>query len=269
MTILNRRGLLSGGCAVLAAPFLAGRAVGAPVPPADATGHAAGTVPDIRLPGDITSGERATVRSIRTVKPLVAMTFDDGPHSKLTPLLLDMLAVRGLRATFYVIGNRVDQHPALVQRMLAEGHEVGNHSWSHPFLSSLDSDGVIAQLDATTRAVFRATGKVPVTMRPPYGALHARQRLMVHERRNLPTVLWSVDPEDWRRPGAEVVAERILHHTRPGGIVLSHDIHAPTIRAMPATLDGLTLRGFSFVTVSEMLGWPRWQTRNFRLAIEG
>lgn len=268
MKDVNRRALLAGlGASVFAGP-IAGPAWAA-TPPQHPSGHAAGAVPNIRLPGDITCGERATVSAIRTTQPVVAMTFDDGPHPRLTPVLLDMLKARGLRATFYVIGNRVEAHPRLVQRMLAEGHEVGNHSYSHPFLTKLGGEDVIRQLDATTRAVYRATGKVPVTMRPPYGALSSKQRLMVHQRRNLPTVLWSVDPQDWRRPGAGVVADRILRATRPGGIVLSHDIHSATIKAMPRTLDGLLGRGFQFVTVSEMLGWPRWHTRHFRLDVEG
>lgn len=257
---LNRRTLLRG---------MGGAAAGALTSAWTVQAGAATQAPMIRLPGDITSGERATVTAISTSQRVVAMTFDDGPHPRLTPQLLDMLKARNIRATFYVIGANVVRYPQLVMRMLNEGHEVGNHTWSHPYLTSRSSDGVVRELDRTTSAIYQVTGKVPVTMRPPYGAMHARQRLMVHERRNMPTVLWSVDPQDWRRPGASVVARRILDQTRPGGIVLSHDIHSPTIRAMPATLDGLTARGYDFVTVSEMLGWPRWQTRQFRLAPEG
>ena len=224
--------------------------------------------PVIRLPGDVTTGEKATVSAIATQQPVVAMTFDDGPHPRNTPVLLDMLRERGIRATFYVIGRNVERYPQLVIRMRDEGHEVGNHTWTHPFLTKHGDARVIQELDRTTAAIYKATGKVPVTMRPPYGAMNARQRLMVHERRNMPTILWSVDPQDWRKPGAAVVADRILSQTRPGGIVLSHDIHSPTINAMPRTLDGLKARGFQFVTVSEMLGWPRWNTRQFRLAPE-
>ena len=214
--------------------------------------------PRIALPTDIVSSERSTITQVRTSRPVVAMTFDDGPHPRLTPILLDMLKARRIRATFYVIGNRVPQWPGLVQRMLAEGHEVANHTWSHPFLTRLSSSGVLSQLDRTAQAVEKVTGRRPVTMRPPYGAMSYRQRQMVLEARKLPTVLWSVDPQDWRRPGSSVVAQRILHQTRPGGIVLSHDIHSPTIKAMPRTLDGLAAKGFRFVTVSELLGWPRW-----------
>ena len=253
MRDITRRALLSGGVGTALCAALPGAA-------------AAYGSRQISRPGDITSGERATVQAVRTSAPVVAMTFDDGPHPRLTPPLLDLLRDRGIRATFYVIGRNVQRHPGLVRRMVEEGHEVGNHTWRHPHLTTLSAESVIEELDATTMAVFEATGKVPVTMRPPYGAMYAGQRLMVHETRNLPTILWSVDPQDWRRPGASVVSRRIVSGARQGGIVLAHDIHPGTIRAMPAALDGLAAKGFGFVTVSQLLGWPDWSDRRFRLA---
>lgn len=86
---------------------------------------------------------------------------------------------------------------------------------------------------------------------------------MLHNRGNLPSRLWSVDPQDWRRTGAHVMASRILHDTRPGAIILSHDIHPGMVRAMPETLEGLIARGFRFETISQILGWPEWQSRHF------
>lgn len=220
MTLPTRRSLITGAVAVAV-----GQALAAPV--------MASVPPIIKLPGDVQTGEAATVMAVRTVTPAVALTFDDGPHPQLTPKLLDMLKSRGMRATFYVIGDRVLRHPALVQRMLAEGHEVGNHSWTHPVLANLGDRSVIREMDDTTRAIYSVTGKVPVTMRPPYGALTFRQRHMLYHQRRLPTILWSVDPQDWRRPGAQVVARRMLAGVKPGAILLAHDIHSPTIQAMP------------------------------------
>lgn len=220
----------------------------------------------IGLPRDITQGDAATITRVRTARPVVAMTFDDGPHASLTPQLLDILAVRGIRATFYVIGSRVVRHPDIMQRIADEGHEIGNHTWSHPSLSGMGDAAILSELDRTSHAIFDTVGRPPVTMRPPYGNLTSRQRLMVHGERNLPTILWSVDPEDWRRPGPGVVAERIVSRSHPGGVILAHDIQSGTVRAMPATLDTLTARGYQFVTVSELIGWPRWDTRRIRLA---
>jgi peptidoglycan/xylan/chitin deacetylase (PgdA/CDA1 family) len=195
------------------------------------------------------------------------MTFDDGPHPTLTPQLLDILAARGIHATFFVIGRRVMREPALMRRMVAEGHEIGNHTWSHPSLLNHSDASVLSQIDLTSRAIEDTVGRPPVIMRPPYGNLHPRQRQMVWEARNMPTVLWSVDPEDWRRPGASAVAGRIVSSSHPGAIVLAHDIIASTVRAMPMALDGLSSRGFQFVTVSQLLGWPRWDRRGVRLAV--
>jgi peptidoglycan/xylan/chitin deacetylase (PgdA/CDA1 family) len=256
-----RRQLLLGAGATLAAPMLARPAL------ADQTlARPAHARPAIALPGDITSGDMATITRVRSARPVVAMTFDDGPHHSLTPQLLDILAQRQIRATFYVIGSRVARQPELTRRIAAAGHEIGNHTWSHPSLSGLSDAGVLSELDRTSQAIFDAVGRPPVTMRPPYGNLHSRQRVMVHRERNLPTVLWSVDPEDWRRPGPGVVASRIVNASHPGAVILAHDIIGATVRAMPAALDWLIARGYRFTTVSELMGWPRWDTRNILLA---
>jgi len=203
----------------------------------------------IALPNDIVANDAATITSIRTSSPVVAMTFDDGPHPTHTPRLLDMLRARGLRATFYLIGSRVVQYQSLTRRIADEGHEIGNHSWSHPFMNRLSDGAAIREIDRTS-------------------AFTRRQRTWLHASRTLPTILWSVDPQDWRRPGSNVVASRILSGSHHGSIILSHDIHRGTIDAMPHTLDGLRARGLQFATVSQMLGWPLWQSRNFRRVVQ-
>lgn len=220
--------------------------------------------PVITLPSDIIERDAATITAVRTISPVVALTFDDGPHPRNTPRLLDILKERNIKATFYLIGNRVVTWPEIAKRIADEGHEIGNHSWSHPFLTKVSAEGVLREIDRTSSAIWNVTGRPPVTFRPPYGAFSRNQRTWLHSQRRLPTILWSVDPADWRRPGAGVVANRILKHSHQGAIILSHDIHRGTIDAMPATLDGLTARGLKFATVSQMLGWPVWQTRHFK-----
>ncbi|KUF11764.1 polysaccharide deacetylase family protein [Pseudoponticoccus marisrubri] len=252
MTDLSRRTVLSAGCAMLTS----------------ALPGAALAKPTIALPGDVAQRDAATVMAVRTRSPVVGMTFDDGPHPRLTPLLLDMLKARGLRATFYLIGNRVVTWPEIVRRIHEEGHEIGNHSWSHPDLSRKSDAQVLSEIDRTTNAIFKVTGRPPVTFRPPYGSFTRRQRLMLYKARNLPTILWSVDPQDWRRPGASAVASRILQGSRPGAIILSHDIQSGTVKAMPRTLDGLSSRGLKFGTISQMMGWPLWQSRQFRRVVQ-
>lgn len=239
--------------------------LGACALPLSATSSAAR--PLIALPDDIVHSDTATITAVQTPSPVVAMTFDDGPHPTHTPRLLDMLRERGLRATFYLIGNRVVTYPSLARRIAEEGHEIGNHSWSHPFLDRLDDRSVLQEVDRTTDAIYQVTGRPPVTFRPPYGSFTRSQRTWLNVNRNLPTILWSVDPQDWRRPGALTVANRILQASHQGAIILSHDIHRGTIDAMPQTLDGLTARGLHFVTVSQIIGWPVWQSRTFRRVV--
>ncbi|MEZ5723418.1 MAG: polysaccharide deacetylase family protein [Paracoccaceae bacterium] len=226
---------------------------------------AATAASSIALPEEIAGDRLATVKAGPARGNLVAMTFDDGPHPTLTPALLDMLKERQIRATFYVIGRNVQRYPDIVRRMVDEGHEIGNHSWSHPFLSRLGTDGLLRELDRTSDAVYKAVQRIPTTLRPPYGALTDRQADVVAKSRDMPTVLWSVDPEDWRRPGSDVVASRIVRKSQPGAIILTHDIHAPTVRAMPWALDGLAERGFDFATVSMILGRRDWSKLRWRL----
>jgi len=209
--------------------------------------------PDLALSSNFSNSVGISFSRVLVSGNHVAMTFDDGPHPQNTPHLLDILRTRNIKATFYVIGRSVELYPQIVRRTVAEGHEIGNHSHTHRLLSKLSDSEVRLDLSRCKDAIARAAGVQPRTMRPPYGGLLQRQREMVHSEFGYPTILWSVDPLDWKRPGPSVVTSRILQGTTSGSIILAHDLHAPTVDAMPATLDGLLRRGFTFVTVSQLL----------------
>src|SRR5213596_1863098 len=194
-----------------------------------------------------------TFNSVHVDGPYIAMTFDDGPSATLTPKLLDLLAAHHIKATFFVIGENVAEHSEIVARAAREGHEIANHSWSHPNLGKMSGDNVRSQLQRTDDAIQNATGKRPTLMRPPYGSITAREKRWIHDEFGYQIILWDVDPYDWKRPGPAVVRNRILKETQPGSIVLSHDIHPGTIEAMPSTFDALEGKGFKFVTVSELI----------------
>jgi peptidoglycan/xylan/chitin deacetylase (PgdA/CDA1 family) len=196
---------------------------------------------------------KITFNSVHVDGPYIAMTFDDGPSATLTPKLLDLLAAHHIKATFFVIGENVAEHPEIVARAAREGHEIANHSWSHPNLAKLSDESVRRQLWRTDDAIKNATGKRPTLLRPPYGSITEREKRWIHDEFGYQIVLWDVDPYDWKRPGPAVVRNRILQETRPGSIVLSHDIHPGTIEAMPSTFDTLEAKGFKFVTVSELI----------------
>jgi len=197
--------------------------------------------------------QNITFNSVHTDGPYIAMTFDDGPSATLTPKLLDLLATRHIKVTFFVIGENVAEHPEIVARAAREGHEIGNHSWSHPNFGKMSDDNVRSQLRRTDDAIRSATGNRPTLMRPPYGSITAREKHWIHDEFGYRIILWDVDPYDWKRPGPAVVRNRILKETQPGSIVLSHDIHPGTIEAMPSTLDALEAKGFKFVTISELI----------------
>src|SRR6266699_2545903 len=194
-----------------------------------------------------------TFSSVHVDGPYIAMTFDDGPSATLTPKLLDLLATHHIKATFFVIGENVAEHPEIVERAAREGHEIGNHSWSHPNFAKMSDEGVRRELQRTEDAIKSATGMRPMLLRPPYGSITAREKRWIHDEFGYQIILWDVDPYDWKRPGPAVVRNRILKETQPGSIVFSHDIHPGTIEAMPSTFDALEAKGFKFVTVSELI----------------
>jgi len=189
--------------------------------------------------------------------PYIAMTFDDGPSPETTPRLLDILKQRNIKATFFMIGQNAERNPEIVKRILADGHEIGNHSWTHPQLAKLPDDRVTEEITKTQNAIKNAAGYTPKLLRPPYGSITARQKEWIENQFGLSVILWSVDPFDWKRPGASVIEQRILAGARPGAIILSHDIHKQTVDSMPATLDALAAKGYKFVTVRQLIAMNR------------
>ena len=206
------------------------------------------SIPKVPPPGAKISYSQVSVR-----EPFIAMTFDDGPHKTNTPRLLDMLKERNIKATFFLVGKCAQEYPDIVRRILAEGHELGNHTWDHKQMTALSADNARKELSSTDAAVVAASNYHMRLMRPPYGATNLRIKQECLDLFNYQTILWDVDPDDWKRPGSAVVKQRIVSATRPGSIILSHDIHEPTIDAMPDTLDALLTKGFHFVTVSQLL----------------
>jgi peptidoglycan/xylan/chitin deacetylase (PgdA/CDA1 family) len=228
--------------------------------PAAAASPATSAEPAIARPSDAApaaSASKITFSQCHVDGPYVAMTFDDGPHGANTPRLLEMLKQRGIKATFFCVGQCVAEYPEIAKRIVDEGHEIANHSWSHPQLSSMTEASVRDQLEKTHQAIKQATGVTPKMFRPPYGAFTQRQRNWANAVYGYKIILWDVDPLDWKIRNASHVESEILKQTVSGSIILSHDIHKSTIDAMPATLDALLAKGYKFVTVSELLAMDK------------
>ena len=182
----------------------------------------------------------------------IALTFDDGPVRQ-TATVLDALRARGARATFFVLGSMARQHPALLRRMLAEGHAIGNHSWNHPQFFRMSTAAVRKQVGSTNAVIRKATGTTPTMMRPPFGEQNGRIRKALG-RSGDAVILWNVDTEDWKYRNTKRVADYVVKHARRNAIVLMHDIRPTTRAAVPSMVARLQAKGYTLVTVPELLG---------------
>lgn len=200
---------------------------------------------------------RITFTDCHVDGPYIAITFDDGPSATQTPRLLKMLRERGIKATFFCCGQCVAQSPEIAQQIVAEGHEIANHSWNHPSLSKMSEAAVKDQLDRTHNVIRQTTGVTPTLMRPPYGNFTVKQRAWANAVWNYKIILWDVDTLDWKHHSPAKTESIALAETKKGSIILCHDIHKTTVDAMPATLDALRAKGFKFVTVTELLQMHR------------
>ena len=205
-------------------------------------------------PAQVIDGPR--IMDQRMSENLCAITFDDGP-SRHTGHLLDMLREYGIPATFFLLGSHVERNPAMVRRIIEEGHEVGNHSWSHPNLRTLPAELQLKEIQATD-AALRALGGAPAFLRPPYGAFDV-QTLEIARALGLEVILWSLDSNDWKRLPADYAKVRSARGTQYGsgelrGIFLFHDTHKGTVDDLPRIIANLRAGGCRrFVTVSDYL----------------
>jgi peptidoglycan/xylan/chitin deacetylase (PgdA/CDA1 family) len=188
-----------------------------------------------------------------------ALTFDDAPDANFTPLVLDALKKAGVKATFFVIGNRVEAHPDIVRRMVKEGHVLGNHSYDHANLPKLTDNEFRTQITKTDRLIKKYTGYNPYLVRPPYGNTNEDQIRWLSSQ-NKKIVNWNVDSLDWKGLSAEQVATNVLAHVQPGSIILQHaaggtgEDLSGTINALPKIIKKLKEDGVKLVTVPELLG---------------
>ena len=178
----------------------------------------------------------------------VHLTFDDGP-GRHTPAIVDILTQHDVRATFYLIGNRVVRYPDQARRIASQGHQIGNHSWSHPYLTSLDAAGITQEIQSTQEAIETATGLRPSLLRPPFGAVNADVEAAVAQS-GLTMAMWTIDPQDWLevREASDIVdcvlaQAQVQAQAQPGGVVLLHVNHQHTVDALPGIITGLRKLG--------------------------
>lgn len=181
--------------------------------------------------------------------PKIALTFDDGPSAAWTPALLDGLKERGVKATFFLIGENADKNPEIVKRMAEEGHLIGNHTYHHVELTKVSENEARLELADTSAVIVRITGKEPEYMRPPFGAW---QRKLEQEIQMLP-VLWTIDPLDWTTENQDEIVNKVVTEAEENDIILLHDCYKSSIEAGLRIIDILQEEGFVFVTVDKLL----------------
>lgn len=187
-----------------------------------------------------------------TIAKCVALTFDGGP-SEPTPRLLDVLKQEKVHATFFLQGvGHVAKYPDTVRRMAAEGHEIGNHTWTHKVLTKLDANGIRAELQPVQDEIEKITGHKPVLMRPPEGRTNDKVSKVMREM-GLAQVLWSATAKDYETTDSALIEQRILDQTKRDGIILLHERYKGTIPAVPGIIGELRKRGYTIVTVSQLL----------------
>lgn len=184
-------------------------------------------------------------------QPKISLTFDDGPNASWTPILLDGLKERGVKATFFLIGENVEagENAQIVKRMYEEGHLIGNHTYHHVEITRVESDTALEELKRTNEVIARITGERVEYMRPPFGSWQKDLEKEV----NLIPVMWSVDPLDWTTVNTDEIVNKVVTETEENDIILLHDCYESSVKAALRIIDLLTEEGYEFVTVDKLI----------------
>lgn len=200
------------------------------------------------------------IKKVPTTHKIVALTIDDGPHYKTTPQMLAVLREKKVKLTLFILGQNAAANPELLAAAVADGHEIATHAYSHNSLVKMSKEEIGEELDKAERVITVAAPK-PVLFRPPGGAYNDNVLAEV-QKRGYTTILWSIDPGDWRRPSVTQVVDGVMNHIEPGSIVLLHEgqYPLPTPEAIGIIIDKLREQGYEIVTVSELLQY--YEVRN-------
>lgn len=181
-------------------------------------------------------------------EPMVALTFDDGPHPQNTILILNALKKYNGHATFFVVGNRAESFPSVVKQIYSNGNEIGNHSYSHKQLTTLNNDGINKELNKTSDIIQNIIQRKPSIIRPTYGSVNSR----VKTCSGAPLILWSIDTLDWKTKNKASTVNNVVGKVKDGDIVLMHDLYKPTAQAAEVIIQKLSSQGFKLVTIDEL-----------------
>lgn len=198
--------------------------------------------------GDGATGQQEALKEIDPTKPMVALTFDDGPYAPVGNQIMDSLAQYGGKATFFVVGNRAHYYKTELRRMVSEGHEIGNHTYEHKYLTKLSDAQIVSQIDRCNDAVQAVCGVRPSLVRLPGGLKNRKVLKNVHA----PMIMWSIDTLDWKTRNADKTIQAVMGKVKDGDIVLMHELYPQSGAAAAEIIKRLTEAGYQLVTVSEM-----------------
>lgn len=193
-------------------------------------------------------GESDAEDSVKELKQ-VALTFDDGPDPVYTPMILEGLEKRDVKATFFLLGKQVELYPDIVKKMYENGHQLGNHSYSHKQLTKMSEEEVLKEFEKTNELIEQITGVMPEVFRPPFGSLNDS----VEDRIDMVEVLWDIDPLDWCTSDVGMVVQRIISKVDDNQIILMHDASQTSVNAALQIVDILQKQGYEFVTVEDII----------------
>ncbi|ENY8713942.1 polysaccharide deacetylase family protein [Clostridioides difficile] len=201
------------------------------------------------------TNENVLIKHGSREKKLIAITFDDGPHPKETSQVLDVLKKYNVKATFFIAGKHAKWYKEPLVRASKEGHEIGNHTFNHPDISNLSSSQIEEEIVKCEDILKEVTGKKPTLFRPPFGSYREKELIEIAKKHDYKVVLWTgVDVKDWKNPGANSIADKIINKVQNGDIILLHDYATnDTVEALDMFIPKMIEKGFKFVTVSELI----------------
>ena len=186
----------------------------------------------------------------------IALTFDDGPHPRYTPRILDILDEYNIKATFFVVGINAENYPDTIENIIKKGHEIGNHTYTHPHVSCLNSQNLKCEVERCESAIYGLTDYKTKLFRPPEGMIDADVRSVLRSL-DYKVILWDIDTRDWAHTSPQEIADNVIDNIASGDIILMHDYighNSPTIEAMRIFIPQLLDKGYRFVVVSELIG---------------
>ncbi len=182
-------------------------------------------------------------------KKKIALTFDDGPDAEYTPQLLDGLAERGVKVTFFVIGKQAEEQPELMERIVKEGHLIGNHTYNHVDIRNMTESAAIKEIEKANEVIEKFTGEEPSFLRPPFGSGSNK----LEKEMEMIQVLWTIDTMDWACKNEAKICNTVYKEIEENSIILMHDEYPATVRAALSIIDQLQKEGYEFVTVDEII----------------